>query len=166
MTEHPSYRIHPIGHVRRNGSAERGERGIEIEIAEAYRPALLSLDHFTHVVVLWWADRLDGDEYRTMLQGRPPYAEQHLTGVFATRAPYRPNPVAITTCRLLGLDQERGVLRVAGIDAHDGTPVVDLKAYFPVCDRVRDARIPEWLEGWPEWMPDDGLSLEEWEQEA
>ena len=95
MNEGMTYQVRPIGRVRRNGNGQ----GIEIEIDEAYRPALLSLDHFTHVVVLWWADRLDGDEYRTMLQSRPPYAEEHLTGVFATRAPYRPNPIAMTTCR-------------------------------------------------------------------
>ncbi|MBN1657674.1 MAG: tRNA (N6-threonylcarbamoyladenosine(37)-N6)-methyltransferase TrmO [Anaerolineae bacterium] len=159
MTEQTTYHVRPIGHIRRNGD------GIELEIDEAYRPALLGLDHFTHLIILWWADRLDSEEYRTMLQSRPPYAEEHLTGVFATRAPYRPNPIALTTCRLLGLDEERGTVRIADIDAHDGTPVVDLKAYFPVCDRVRQAYIPEWLDGWPEWMPDDGLSLEPWEEE-
>lgn len=166
MNEQTAYQVRPIGHVRRNGNAQNPEQGIEIEIEAAYRPALLNLDQFTHVTVLWWADRLDSEEYRAMLQSRPPYAEEHLTGVFATRAPYRPNPIGLTTCRLLSVDEERGVLRVADMDAHDGTPVVDLKAYFPVCDRVREARIPEWLEGWPEWMPDDGVGLEPWEQEA
>ncbi len=51
-------------------------------------------------------------------------------------------------------------MRIADIDAYDGTPLVDLKAYFPVCDRVQEARIPEWLAGWPEWMPEEGLGLE------
>jgi tRNA-Thr(GGU) m(6)t(6)A37 methyltransferase TsaA len=153
------YQVRPIGRVRRNGD------GITLEIDEAYRPALLQLDEFTHVVVLWWADRLDAEEYRTQLQTRPPYAEEHLTGIFATRAPYRPNPIGITTCRVLDMDWEQGVLRVADIDAHDGTPIVDLKAYFPVCDRVREAHIPAWLADWPEWMPDDGLGLEPWEEE-
>jgi tRNA (Thr-GGU) A37 N-methylase len=46
------------------------------------------------------------------------------------------------------------------MDAFDGTPVLDLKGYFPVCDRVKDVRIPEWTEGWGEWMPDEGLGLE------
>jgi tRNA (Thr-GGU) A37 N-methylase len=48
---------------------------------------------------------------------------------------------------------------VADIDAYDGTPVIDLKAYFPVCDRVKEARIPAWLVDWPEWMPEEGLGL-------
>ena len=67
------------------------------------------------------------------------------------------NPIAMTTCKLLDVDEEQGVVRVSKIDAYDGTPIVDLKAYFPVCDRVKDASIPKWLSEWPEWMPDEGL---------
>jgi tRNA (Thr-GGU) A37 N-methylase len=69
----------------------------------------------------------------------------------------------MTTCKLLGMDEGQGVLQVADIDAVDGTRIVDLKAYFPVCDRVREAYIPEWLSDWPEWMPEDGIGLEEGE---
>ena len=50
---------------------------------------------------------------------------------------------------------------MADIDAYDGTPIVDLKAYFPVCERVKEAHIPEWLADWPEWMPEEGLGLYE-----
>jgi predicted transcriptional regulator YdeE len=46
---------------------------------------------------------------------------------------------------------------VGDIDAVDGTPLVDLKGYFCVCDRVQKARLPAWLEGWPEWMPENGI---------
>lgn len=158
MSENVTYQVHPIGIVRRNGDS------VQVQIDAAYRPALKQLEHFSHVMVFWWADQLDSEEYRTMLQSRPPYAEEHLTGVFATRAPYRPNPIAMTTCKLLGSDEASGVVRVAAIDAHDGTPVVDLKAYFPVCDRVQTAHIPVWLAGWPEWMPEEGIDLEPWEK--
>ncbi|MBN1248792.1 MAG: SAM-dependent methyltransferase, partial [Anaerolineae bacterium] len=133
-------------------------------IAEPYRPAMKQLDHFSHVMVFWWAHGLDEEDYREMLQTDPPYAPGYISGVFATRAPYRPNPIAMTTCKILAMDEIRGTLTVADIDALDGTPIVDLKAYFPVCDRVRDATIPEWLEGWPEWMPDEGIGLEEYER--
>ena len=56
-------------------------------------------------------------------------------------------------------DETEGVVTVADIDAYDGTPIVDLKGYFPVCDRVKQTRIPEWLSDWPEWMPEDGIGL-------
>jgi tRNA-Thr(GGU) m(6)t(6)A37 methyltransferase TsaA len=150
-----TYQVSAIGHVRRS------EDGIYLDIQEALRPALTCLDGFSHVIVLWWCSQFDTEEYRTMLHTRPPYAEDKDTGVFATRAPYRPNPIALTTCKIVAVDEEQGVVRVDDIDAYDGTPILDLKAYFPVSDRVRDAHIPEWLSGWPEWMPDEGLGLME-----
>jgi tRNA-Thr(GGU) m(6)t(6)A37 methyltransferase TsaA len=153
-----TYQVHPIGVVCRT------DDGIYLEIGKSFRPGLGQLDRFSHVMVLWWADQFDNPEWRQNLQCRPPYAEEHVTGVFATRAPYRPNPVALTTCKLLAVDQERGLVQVADIDAFDGTPIVDLKAYFPVCDRVAEAHIPEWLSDWPEWMPEEGTGLEEWEK--
>jgi tRNA-Thr(GGU) m(6)t(6)A37 methyltransferase TsaA len=150
--------MYSIGHIRRN------DGGIHLEIAEAFRPALKQLDRFSHVMVFWWADQSDNPDGRGLLQTKPPYAEEHVTGVFATRAPYRPNPIAMTTCKLLGVDEEKGFVQIADIDAYDGTAIVDLKAYFPVCDRVKEAHIPEWLSDWPEWMPDEGIGLEPWEE--
>ena len=57
------------------------------------------------------------------------------------------------------MDEAGGQVQVQNIDALDGTPVIDLKAYFPVSDRVKDARLPDWLVGWPEWFPEEGLGL-------
>ena len=158
MNGRQTYQIHSIGIIRRN------EGVVHLEIEKAYRPALRQLDHFSHVMVFWWADRFDNQEWRNRLQSRPPYAEEHLTGVFATRAPYRPNPIAMTTCKLLGVNEESGRVQVMSIDAYDDTPIVDLKAYFPVCDRVQVAHIPSWLSDWPEWMPEEGMDLEPWEK--
>jgi tRNA-Thr(GGU) m(6)t(6)A37 methyltransferase TsaA len=150
-----TYQVYPIGHVRRN------EDGTTLQILEPFRPGLKQLDHFTHVIVLWWSDQLDDEEYRTIMQCEPPYAGGRVTGVFACRSPYRPNPISMTTCKILEMDEGRGLLRIGDIDAYDGTPILDLKAYFPVCERVKDARIPEWLSDWPDWMPEEGLGLEE-----
>jgi tRNA-Thr(GGU) m(6)t(6)A37 methyltransferase TsaA len=148
-----TYQIFPIGYVRRS------ENRIYLEILEPFRPALKQLDHFSHVMVFWWADKHDNDRSRSIMQTKPPYAENKLTGVFATRAEYRPNPIAMTTCKMLKVDEKNGIIQVADIDAFDGTPIVDLKAYFPVCDRVKEAQIPEWLSDWPEWMPEEGIGL-------
>jgi tRNA-Thr(GGU) m(6)t(6)A37 methyltransferase TsaA len=159
MTEKKGvFELNPIGTIQRNGEQ------IQIEIKEPYRPALQQLDRFSHVMVFWWAERFDSDEYRQLLQTEPPYAQGHVHGVFATRAPYRPNPIAMTTCKLLAMDKEAGILQVADIDAFDGTQVVDLKAYYPVTDRVRECHMPEWLADWPEWMPETGIGLEEHER--
>lgn len=143
----------PIGYVRRN------QKGINLEVLEPFRPALKQLDQFSHVMVFWWAHKHDNQESRSTLQCEPPYAKGKITGVFATRAEYRPNPIAMTTCKMLKIDETKGVVTVADIDAYDSTPIVDLKAYFPVCDRVKQPEIPEWLSGWPEWMPEEGIGL-------
>ena len=90
----------------------------------------------------------------------PPYGQNPpKTGVFATRAEYRPNPIALTTAQILDVDHKKGIIEVQNLDAFDNTPVLDLKAYFPVCDRVKYATIPEWIVGWPEWFPDEGMGL-------
>ena len=147
------FQMFPIGYVTRN------QKGINLEILERFRPALKQLDHFSHVMVFWWAHKHDNEKSRSALQCEPPYAKGRITGVFATRAEYRPNPIAMTTCKILKIDETKGIITVADIDAYDGTPIVDLKAYFPVCDRVKQARIPEWLSGWPERMPEEGIGL-------
>ena len=148
-----TFTIQPIGVIRRT------EHGIQVEIEKTFRPAMRQLDHFSHVMVFWWADRHDNPKSRGTLQCEPPYESGKLTGVFACRAEYRPNPIAMTVCKILGIDEEHGHVRVGNIDAFDGTPVIDLKAYFPVCDRVQAAQIPEWLSDWPEWLPEDGIGL-------
>jgi tRNA-Thr(GGU) m(6)t(6)A37 methyltransferase TsaA len=143
----------PIGRIARDAT------GVRLEVDAPFRPALLGLAHFSHVIALWWPDQLDPD-WLAMLQSEPPYAPGHVMGVFATRAPYRPNPVALTVCPILEVDEAAGIVRVADIDALDGSPLFDLKAYVPVCDRVRAARIPAWLTDWPDWLPENGLGLE------
>jgi len=148
------YKVFPIGRIRRR----KGH--VDLEIAERFRPGLRMLDGFSHVIVIWWAHLVDDEESRAVLTCEPPYAEGHLTGVFACRAEYRPNPIALTPSRVLSVDEVGGVVRINDIDALDGSPVLDLKAYFPVVDRVRDARIPDHLEGWPEWLPEEGLGLD------
>lgn len=146
-----SFQLNPIGVVRRS------ENHIHIEIFAPFRAGLRLLEHFSHVIVLWWSDVPGDESWRATLLTEPPYASGRLTGVFACRSPARPNPIAITPCKILSVDEEHGILAVHEIDAHDGTPVLDLKAYFPVSDRVKDARIPAWMTDWPEWVPDEGL---------
>jgi len=148
-----TFQMFPIGYIRRS------QKSISLEVLKPFRPALKQLDHFSHVMVFWWAHKHDNGESRSALQCEPPYAKGKITGVFATRAEYRPNPIAMTTCKILKVDEDKGTVTVADIDAYDDTPIVDLKAYFPVCDRVKEAKIPKWLSDWPEWMPEQGIGL-------
>ncbi|TXT67073.1 MAG: hypothetical protein BAJALOKI1v1_190016 [Promethearchaeota archaeon] len=151
--------IKPVGHVKVKGEDPMNAEYF-IEILEPYRKALKELDKFSHVIVFWWADQNDDEELRSseqVLTCVPPYAEgAPETGIFATRSEFRPNPIAITIAQILGIDQKKGLVKVNGMDAFNGTPVVDLKAYFPISDRIRDCHIAPWLKDWPEWQ-EDGL---------
>ncbi len=146
--------LKPIGHVRVEG-VDPMNSNYFIDIAKPYRAGLKELDKFSHVIVFWWADKNDNKEARSVVETTPPYGEDSpTTGVFATRAEYRPNPIAITTVNIMEVNQDEGFVKVPYIDAFDGTPIVDLKAYFPICDRVRDVHIAPWLKDWPDWYED------------
>ncbi|NPV57058.1 MAG: SAM-dependent methyltransferase [Anaerolineae bacterium] len=155
MTSEKTYTLHPIGKVCRDVD------GIFINVDERYRPALQDLAHFSHVLVLAWADQFDTPEHRSRTTANPPHAPDRPTGIFATRSPVRPNPILLTPCRLLGVDQTAGRVMVENLDFYDGTPVLDLKAYYPVSDRVREAHIAPWLVDWPQWLPEEGLGLDD-----
>ncbi len=143
------FNIYPIGYVKQiNGE-------FYIEILKPFIPALKELEHFSHAQVFWWAHINDNKESRNTMQVTPPYGENPpVTGVFATRAEFRPNPIALTAVNILEVNHDKGLVKIPFIDAFDGTPVIDIKGYFPVCDRVREAFIPPWLKGWPEWYED------------
>lgn len=155
-----TFSVHPIG------SVQRTDTGCILQIDEAYRSGLKQLSHFSHLIVLWWATEQDTAEARQLLTCYPPYAPDKHTGVFATRAEYRPNPIGMTVCAITNLDEAAGIIRVRNIDAFDGTPILDLKAYFPVMDKVNDAIIPSWLDWGIDHMPDEGIGLYEEYEEA
>lgn len=150
-----TFYVKSIGQIRRSGE------DVILEIDELFRPALLDLEKFSHVMVLWWAEKFDTDEYRAKLHIEPPYLPDRAIGIFATRSPFRPNPIAITTCPILDIDMTTGRVKVANIDAFDGTPIIDLKAYLPICDRVREAQVASWFAEWPEWIPEEGTPLQD-----
>lgn len=149
-----SFQISPVGRIVR---PEGGP--ITVQVDAAYRAALKGLDTFSHVIVFWWAQRFDEAQYRDVLVVPLPYAGDREAGVFACRSPLRPNLIMTTVCRMVTVDEAQGAVQIENIDAFDGTPVLDLKPYFPVTDRVRDARISPDLVGWPEWMPAGGIGL-------
>lgn len=122
-----------------------------LEIIPPYAEGLKGLDEFSHVIVVWWAGG-DNSTQTNTLTIRPPYMQGRKIGVFASRAPFRPNCIAITTCELLAVNQEEGFVQLRGIDAADGSRILDIKPYIPVCDRVKDVEVAEWIpEEWREW---------------
>ena len=154
----PIFQIQPIGSIQRESDE------ISIQIDTVYRDALKGLDTFSHVVVYWWADQFDTPAQRAQLVTQLPYAEGREVGVFACRSPLRPNLIMSTVCKILAIDASAGTVSIKDIDAFSNTPVIDLKAYFPIIERVQDAHISEYLVDWPEWLPDEGIGLLEHER--
>jgi tRNA-Thr(GGU) m(6)t(6)A37 methyltransferase TsaA len=153
MTQEQAFSVRPVGYVRRQ------DERVYLEILEPYVPAMKELEGFSHVQVFWWFSEFDDDMYREVLQSEAPY-EAPVLGVFSCRSPVRPNPIALTTSKILGVDHDKGEVDLVNIDAFDGTPVLDLKAYIPVCDRVDKVGVPGWAREWPEWLPEEGLGPE------
>jgi len=114
----------------------------EIIIDESLTEALDGLEGFSHIIVLYWMHLATREKKRlkTHPMGRQDVPPQ---GLFATRSPNRPNPLGKTTVRLL--ERKGNVLRVQGLDAIDGTPVIDIKPYMPGYDSATDATTPDWV---------------------
>ena len=115
-------------------------RGIEgtIEIAEEYAEALTDLDGFSHIILICHLHKAAGFKLKVV-----PYLDTELRGLFATRAPSRPNPIGLSIVRLLGVDGR--VLRIEGVDLLDGTPVLDIKPYVREFDEQTEIRCG-WLD--------------------
>lgn len=114
----------------------------EIVVNSRLSEALDNLDDFSHIIVLYWMHQAKVGRLPTRVhpKGRQ---ELPLVGLFASRSPYRPNPIGKATVRLL--ERKGNILKVQGLDAIDGTPVVDIKPYIPGYDSVNDAKVPPWI---------------------
>ena len=145
--ELPSMTLKAIGIVRNEVKRSVGqdwkEVVSEIMVDSSLTEALDNLDEFSHIIVLYWM-------HQRTATGQPPTKVRPmgrqklpLVGVFATRSPDRPNPVGKATVRLL--QRQGNTLKVKGLDAIDGTPVIDIKPYIPGYDSVTDAKAPQWV---------------------
>lgn len=94
-----------------------------LEILPEFELGLTDIEGFSHIFVIWAFDRSEGFE----LVGSPPFDERP-HGVFATRSPRRPNPIALTVVELIG--REGRQLHVRGVDMLDGSPILDIKPYM------------------------------------
>lgn len=139
---------HPIGRISSPFKANVGvprqamgarETTAQIEIFDPFSAGLRDLDGFSHIVVVFHLHRVT----RPSLVAHPPWdGKEH--GVFATRSPYRPNPIGLSTVRLERI--EGNILHISGVDMIDGTPVLDIKPYIPDLNPVGDVKVG-WLAG-------------------
>jgi tRNA-Thr(GGU) m(6)t(6)A37 methyltransferase TsaA len=137
----------PIGFVRSPHETARGTpiqpsraRGIEgtVEIEETYVEGLADLDGFSHIILICHLHKASAFKLKVV-----PYLDTVPRGLFATRAPSRPNPIGLSVVRLLEIDGSR--LLIEGVDLLDGTPVLDIKPCIPEFDEVTELRCG-WLD--------------------
>jgi len=110
-----------------------------IEIFKEYEEGLSDIEGFSHIILIFAFHRSEGYS----LKVKTPH-DENLKGVFATRSPNRPNRLGLSIVRLL--TREKNILFVEGIDAIDGTPLIDIKPYVPNLEPKTGIRIG-WLEG-------------------
>lgn len=142
--------VHPIGFVR-SPIKELGLRSdvqeveSEIVVREELSPALDGIDGYSRIVILWWLHLTSEEERRARLKVHPRGQRKNpLTGIFATRSPVRPNLIGMTIVHLI--ERKDNVLRVRGLDAVDGSPVIDIKPFLKGYDSPKgEVRRPEWV---------------------
>ncbi len=139
--------IEPIGEVRcqikqpiRQGW---GNVVSELVLKPEFAETTEGLEGFSHIIVLFWMHKV--------YPHPSPWGKIHprgrqdlpLVGLFATRSPIRPNPIGMATVKLL--ERQGNILKVIGLDAIDGTPILDIKPYLPENDYVATAKFPDWV---------------------
>jgi len=111
----------------------------EVEIFKEYEDGLKDIEGFSHIILIYWFHKSKGYNLRVK-----PFLDDQLKGLFATRAPRRPNQIGLSAVRLL--NRKENILYVRGIDVIDGTPLLDIKPYMPGFEPQEEIRIG-WLEG-------------------
>ena len=139
--------LRPIGTVRSPATEKVDESwgSVEstIELRPEYRAGLRGLEQFSHCLVVAYLHGAAFEPARHLLRRPRGQADMPELGIFAQRAKDRPNPLGVTVVPIAAVTPEG--LRVRGLDAIDGTPVLDLKPYFPQFDSAPGARVPEWV---------------------
>ena len=126
-----------IGVVESPGELSR------VKIFPEFCVGLQGLNNFSHLIILYWFHLRDKEERRTLrvVPRRHPGAPQE--GVFTSRSPSRPNPIGLCVVELIKI--EDCTLLVRGLDAFEGSPIIDIKPYLPRADSIPGARVPEWM---------------------
>jgi len=143
------FAVKPIGVVHNCVKEPRmgGREGLEstIVVQDRWADALDGLEAFSHIFVVYWMHLVSEERRETTTHVHPRGDPRNpLQGVFATRSPVRPNPIGL---RVVALLERRGnVLRVRGLDAIDGTPVLDLKPYLFHYDGAPESTVADWIQ--------------------
>lgn len=136
------------------GTIQIKDNRYDIQLFREYIPGLLHVEHFSHLYIIWWAHLTDTPEIRKRIVTKNIFRlAPGEDGVFASRSPERPNPVMISIIKVDTIDLNNGTIITPFIDAEDGTPIIDIKPYFPV-ERIKNCTTPSCYGHWPKWAED------------
>jgi len=147
MEEQHSLELKPIGiihsHYKNKGKAPyqgyKSEEISQIELFKEFEEGLKDIEGFSHIIVIYWFHKSQG--YHLLV--KTPW-DDSLHGLFTTRSPHRPCPLGLTVVELVA--REKNILKVKGLDAIDGTPLLDIKPYVPSIDEKLPIK-SGWFEG-------------------
>lgn len=149
-----TFNLKPIAFIRsehKNAEATpiqpvfAGECTGRVELLPEYADGLVDIEGFSHVILIYWLHKATFGSLRVK-----PFLQDIEHGIFATRSPWRPNPIGISIVRLVKRDGS--ILNIQGVDILDGTPVLDIKPYSSIFDSFPDAR-----NGWQEGIDKETL---------
>ena len=139
--------MEPIGFVSNDVQGKKdvswGEDVSTIRLNEEYIGGLQGLNDFSHVTIIYYLDQAVYNREKHLKRHPQNREDMPLVGIFSQRGKDRPNRIGMTSVQIIGVFEDR--LTVKGLDAIDGTPILDIKPYYPVYDR-KDATVPEWVD--------------------
>ncbi|MBI4100256.1 tRNA (N6-threonylcarbamoyladenosine(37)-N6)-methyltransferase TrmO [Candidatus Microgenomates bacterium] len=137
-------KLKPIGFAK---NKEKGHFGgwdevvTDLVVNDDFKDGLMGLDDYSHLIVIYWLHEIKSCELRHVPQGK--IGEVPEVGIFACRCAQRPNPIGISTVKLLSI--KKNVVTVKGLDVIDNTPILDIKPYTPQYDAPLGVKVPDWI---------------------
>ena len=138
----------PIGFVKSNViekvDQNWGAVVSQIVINECLTDGLKRLDDFSHIIVVYHLNQAEFIKDKHIVRRPQGRDDMPYVGIFAQRAKDRPNPIGITAVKLLSV--HKNIIEVQGLDAINGTPIIDIKPYYPIYDLKPESTVPEWVD--------------------
>ena len=139
--------MQPIGYVKNEVTQRKdnswGDDTSTVVLNDEFKTGLTGLEDFSHAIILFHLDKAKYEKEKH-LQRRPQNRDDMpLVGIFSQRGKDRPNQIGMTSVEIISVTDS--TLTVKGLDAIDGTPILDIKPYYPVYDK-KEARVPEWVD--------------------
>lgn len=136
--------LEPIGFVKTNTirkEVKKRSNVSEIILREDLVETLHGIEDFSHLYVIFWMHEVPKEERKKVKVHPRGRRDLPLLGIFATRTPHRPNPIGLTLVELIKVNDN--TLTIRGLDAYDGTPIIDIKP-FDMWDTTEDVKVPKW----------------------